>query len=62
MSRCCTRSVDLRPLVLLPLFLLAGCGYHTAGHNLTLPENAKTLAIPAFLNQSRADTHGGGGA
>ena len=37
------------------LFLLAaaGCGYHTAGHVVTLPENVKTLAIPAFLNQSQ---------
>lgn len=33
--------------------LLAGCGYHTAGHNVTLPENTKTLAIPTFLNQSQ---------
>ena len=32
---------------------LAACGYHTAGHNVTLPENVKTLAIPAFINQSQ---------
>lgn len=39
----------------LALFLLAaaGCGYHTAGHNVALPENVKTLAIPAFVNQSQ---------
>jgi outer membrane lipopolysaccharide assembly protein LptE/RlpB len=30
-----------------------GCGYHTAGHVVTLPETVKTLAIPAFLNQSQ---------
>ena len=30
-----------------------GCGYHTAGHVVTVPENVKTLAIPAFLNQSQ---------
>ena len=29
------------------------CGYHTAGHSVTLPENVKTLAIPAFVNQSQ---------
>jgi len=29
------------------------CGYHTAGHVVTVPENVKTLAIPAFLNQSQ---------
>jgi outer membrane lipopolysaccharide assembly protein LptE/RlpB len=30
-----------------------GCGYHTAGHVVTPPETVKTLAIPAFLNQSQ---------
>jgi len=30
-----------------------GCGYHTAGHVVTLPDNVKTLAIPAFINQSQ---------
>ena len=29
------------------------CGYHTAGHVVTVPENVKTLAIPAFVNQSQ---------
>jgi outer membrane lipopolysaccharide assembly protein LptE/RlpB len=40
---------------LLPGLLLnvTACGYHTAGHVVTLPENVKTLAIPAFLNQSQ---------
>jgi outer membrane lipopolysaccharide assembly protein LptE/RlpB len=35
------------------LLAFPGCGYHTAGHVITLPENVKTLAIPAFLNQSQ---------
>jgi outer membrane lipopolysaccharide assembly protein LptE/RlpB len=39
-------------LILLALSLTA-CGYHTAGHNVALPENVKTLAIPAFINQSQ---------
>lgn len=40
--------------LLLPLaFSLTACGYHTAGHNVTVPENVKTLAIPAFINQSQ---------
>ncbi len=36
------------------LFLLAatGCGYHTAGHAVQLPENIKTIAIPAFVNDT----------
>jgi outer membrane lipopolysaccharide assembly protein LptE/RlpB len=42
-------------LLALAISLLAtvACGYHTAGHVVTLPENVKTLAIPAFLNQSQ---------
>ena len=44
-----------------------GCGYHTGGHAVTLPENVQTIAIPAFVNQTRifqgrADTHGCGSA
>ena len=37
---------------LLPVLLLAGCGYHTAGHAAQLPENVKTIAIPAFKNET----------
>jgi outer membrane lipopolysaccharide assembly protein LptE/RlpB len=42
-------------LLLLPLsFLLlnSGCGYHTVGHGGQLPENVKTIAIPAFKNET----------
>jgi len=43
-----------------PLFLSAmllclsitGCGYHTAGRAVTVPENVHTIAIPAFVNQT----------
>jgi outer membrane lipopolysaccharide assembly protein LptE/RlpB len=31
----------------------AGCGYHTAGHAVTVPQNVKVLAIPSFVNQSQ---------
>lgn len=35
------------------LFLLCtGCGYHTAGHVVTVPESIQTIAIPAFKNDS----------
>ncbi len=53
MSRWRTRRDMVQGVVLIPVFLLAACGYHTAGHNAILPENAKTLAIPAFVNQSQ---------
>jgi outer membrane lipopolysaccharide assembly protein LptE/RlpB len=36
----------------LPLFLLAGCGYHTAGHAGQLPESVKTIAVPSFKNET----------
>jgi outer membrane lipopolysaccharide assembly protein LptE/RlpB len=39
-------------VVLLCLFGL-GCGYHTAGHAVTLPDNVRTIAIPAFVNQTQ---------
>ena len=43
----------LAPLVgFLSLILLAGCGYHTAGHAGQLPENVRTIAIPAFKNET----------
>jgi outer membrane lipopolysaccharide assembly protein LptE/RlpB len=42
------------PLPILVLILLTtGCGYHTAGHALTLPANVQTIAIPAFVNQTQ---------
>ena len=31
----------------------ASCGYHTVGHSVQLPENVKTIAVPAFQNQTR---------
>ena len=30
----------------------AGCGYHTVGHTAQLPETVKTIAIPAFKNET----------
>lgn len=29
-----------------------GCGYHTAGHAVQLPQNVKTIAVPAFTNST----------
>jgi outer membrane lipopolysaccharide assembly protein LptE/RlpB len=33
--------------------VLTGCGYHTAGRVSTLPSNVKTIAIPAFTNNTQ---------
>jgi len=35
------------------LGIALACGYHTAGHAVQLPENVKTVAIPAFQNQTQ---------
>jgi outer membrane lipopolysaccharide assembly protein LptE/RlpB len=40
-------------LMTLICFFGAGCGYHTAGHAVTLPDNVRTIAIPAFVNQTQ---------
>ena len=37
---------------LLLLVTGTGCGYHTAGHAVQLPENVKTIAVPAFVNET----------
>jgi outer membrane lipopolysaccharide assembly protein LptE/RlpB len=43
--------------ILIPGLMLlggiSGCGYHTAGHVNTLPEQVHTIAIPSFVNQSQ---------
>ena len=39
-------------LVFAAASLLVGCGYHTVGHAVQIPENVKTIAIPAFKNET----------
>jgi outer membrane lipopolysaccharide assembly protein LptE/RlpB len=29
-----------------------GCGYHTSGHAVQVPENVKIIAVPAFVNET----------
>lgn len=43
----------LAVVVLLACLIGVGCGYHTAGHNTTIPENVRTIAIPAFVNETQ---------
>jgi outer membrane lipopolysaccharide assembly protein LptE/RlpB len=33
-------------------FAAGGCGYHVAGHAATLPSEWKTIAVPAFTNDT----------
>ncbi|HVR24584.1 MAG TPA: LptE family protein [Candidatus Polarisedimenticolia bacterium] len=39
-----------RTVCLAVLAAGSGCGYHTAGSAARLPENVKTIAVPAFTN------------
>jgi outer membrane lipopolysaccharide assembly protein LptE/RlpB len=40
-------------LLVASCFLSMGCGYHTAGHTTTIPQNVRTIAVPAFVNQTQ---------
>ncbi len=35
------------------LIFTSGCGYHTAGRAVRIPADVKTLAVPAFTNQTQ---------
>jgi outer membrane lipopolysaccharide assembly protein LptE/RlpB len=47
--------MKMKPAVLAAgaALLLSACGYHTAGHAVTLPEDVHSIAIPAFVNQTQ---------
>jgi len=38
---------------MLLALMLAGCGYHTAGHATRLPASLHTIAVPVFINQTQ---------
>jgi len=39
--------------VILTSFLAVSCGYHTTAHNVSIPENVRTIAIPTFANETQ---------
>lgn len=43
----------LGTLLLVTCWAGLGCGYHTAGHVVTIPDSVHTIAIPAFVNTSQ---------
>ena len=47
-----SRWISLISICLIGMMLSAGCGYHTAGHAVQLPENVKTIAVPPFINET----------
>ena len=42
-----------RAAVAVLVLLNTGCGYHTAGKANLLPSDLRTLAVPAFVNQTQ---------
>jgi outer membrane lipopolysaccharide assembly protein LptE/RlpB len=45
--------MTVRCAAILALLLVgAGCGYHTAGQAVQLPENVKIIAVPTFVNET----------
>jgi outer membrane lipopolysaccharide assembly protein LptE/RlpB len=40
-------------VVLAALLALCACGYHTTARSSRLPQSVKTIAVPAFTNQTR---------
>jgi outer membrane lipopolysaccharide assembly protein LptE/RlpB len=46
-------TINLGASIILIALNLTACGYHTAAHNVTLPENVKTIAIPTFRNETQ---------
>lgn len=47
-----TRTRLATALVTLLCLVSTACGYHTAGHAVTIPENVRTIAVPSFINQT----------
>src|ERR1051326_3877609 len=46
-------SVRRATLALVACLIMGGCGYHTAGHANLLPADLRTIAVPAFVNQTQ---------
>ena len=40
-------------VILAIMAIFSGCGYHTAGHAVRLPESLHTIAIPGFVNKTQ---------
>lgn len=50
-AECGVRSKNpVRPLLVAFFLVLTSCGYGLSGRGLLVPEGAKTIAIPSFLN------------
>jgi len=47
------RAVSGRAVTIALVLSLVGCGYHTAGHSVQLPDNVRIIAIPGFVSKSQ---------
>ena len=47
------REVIGRAVTIAFALSLAGCGYHTAGHSVQLPDSVRIIAIPGFVSKSQ---------
>ncbi len=45
--------MSVRPIAVLLLVTLAGCGYHLVGEQIGLPQDVHSLRVGAFANHSR---------
>jgi hypothetical protein len=48
------RIKSLFPLTVALCFAAVGCGYHAGAHGSRLPSGVKTIAVPAFTNQTQS--------
>jgi outer membrane lipopolysaccharide assembly protein LptE/RlpB len=48
-----SREIASSAGLVLVLSLLTACGYHTAGHAVTLPTEVRTIAVPDFVNDTQ---------
>ena len=50
-------SIEKRARFVIAFIVLVlattGCGYHTAGHAVQLPQNVRTIAVPGFSSQTQ---------
>lgn len=52
-SRQCAGMALTVVLSIVLCLVVTGCGYHTAGKAVELPQNIHTIAIPGFVSQSQ---------
>jgi outer membrane lipopolysaccharide assembly protein LptE/RlpB len=52
-DRIATKHLAASVALCAALIVLSGCGYHTVGSTVQLPQNIRTIAIPGFVSQTQ---------